>query len=160
MPPLASSTISIQAALVSLPSRTVLHTKTKTSSSPVSSCSPTRPSSLRQTPPGRAPCRLGSCQGEPGRAFLVCTSEERRFSSTWDWNWVKLALTIMDILLNFFLASSIDASGSIWSTSNGLRFLRLSYLHLFCTDLQKCAVKHLTCISKKIAQPICVAWSK
>ena len=82
MPPLASSTISIQAALVSLPSRTVLHTKTRTSSSPVSSCSPTRPSSLRQTPLGPAPCRLGSCQGEPGRAIVTCTSKERGFSST------------------------------------------------------------------------------
>ena len=33
-------------------------------------------------------------------------------------------LTIIDILRNFFFASSTDASGSICRTSNGLRFLR------------------------------------
>ena len=157
MPPLASSTISIQAALVSLPSRTVLHTKTKTSSSPVSSCSPTRPSSLRQTPPGRAPCRLGSCQGEPGRAFLVCTSEERRLASTW----VKLSKSCSHhnghspkLLLGIL-------NRCFWINLKHFKWIEIPEIIISPFILYRLTeMCSKACISKKIAQPICVAWSK
>ena len=131
--PLASSTISIQAARVSFPSRTVLHPKTWLSSSPLSRwrSTPTRPSSLRQTPPALAPCPPGSCLDEPVIAIIEahgCLELHFRID-TFKQCLVVLEdlyslLTIIDILRNFFFASSTDASGSICSTSKGLRFLR------------------------------------